>query len=87
MPEIVTTIVMGLSYFLAGGVGYLVKMCHRNIEKEVVVIEEKVENLLEKIGVPEEMVKEFDTIVEDIVEKIEICAGIDKDDIKFDKTS
>jgi hypothetical protein len=87
MPEIITTIVLGISYFFAGGFGYLVRICHTNIEKEVIVIENKVNDFMEKEGIAKDVEKEFDTMIENMVGKIETVAGVDPNDIKFGSTS
>jgi len=86
MP-ILETLFIGFGYFIVGGLGYCVRMCHVNVEKEVIIVEKYIEKKIEtKIG-DDEFVKKseksIESIIENSIKKIEESFGVNEKDILF----
>jgi hypothetical protein len=89
MPYFLSIIVLTMTHYIAGFIGYFVKENHQYIEKEVVVLEKEAEKVLENVAGNNIIVKNIESyteeLIEDTVTNIEISYGVNEDDITFEK--
>ena len=89
MPYFLSIIVLTMTHYISGFIGYFVKENHQYIEKEVVVLEKEAEKVLENVAGNNIIVKNIESYTEDLIEdtvkNIEISYGVNEDDIIFEK--